>query len=213
MPDAVTTLRPFLTDRRAQRIEEVIARRLAGVTVLLENLYDHGNIVAILRTCEALGVHGVNLIELDGKFKAAKKVSQGAEKWLDLRIHEGVTAAVDDLHTRGFTVLAADLEATQSLDEIDVSRPVALVFGSEGTGISDELRAAADGRYIIPMIGYTQSLNVSCAAAIALHDVTKRYRAALAGPGDMTPEQQAGVRELFYRRAVRQSDMLLAQAD
>ena len=94
---AEITLRPFLNERRAQRIEQVLARRLSGITVLLEGTYDHGNIAAVLRTCEAFGVQSVHLVDLPSTFKPARKVGQGAQKWLTLRIHDTVKAAAESL--------------------------------------------------------------------------------------------------------------------
>jgi tRNA (guanosine-2'-O-)-methyltransferase len=207
----VETLEPLVTAERAERIEGVLASRLGGISVLLENLYDQGNAVAIFRTCEALGVQNVHLIEKQGRFKVAKKIGRGAEKWLSIHTHDTGGAAVAALQAQGYRVIASSLEATTQLGEIDVSTPVAVIFGSERDGVSAELLAACDETYVIPMVGNSQSLNVSCAAAITLYDLTGRYRRGLGRTGDLEGAALDELRALFYRRSLRSSDLLLAQ--
>lgn len=211
--DAAKILRPLMSSRRVERLEEVIGKRLGGVTVLLEELSDHGNIVAIMRTCEALGIQNVHLIELEGDFKPAKKVGQGADKWLTIHVHQSVEQAVSVLRSRGYRLLAAELTASEPLQEIELTGPVALVFGGEREGITPALSELCDGAFMIPMVGQTQSLNVSCAAAITLHEITKRYRDVLGRDSDLSPDETAAVRELFYRRSVRASELLLPTSE
>ena len=211
--DAAKILRPLMVDRRVERIEEVIRRRLWGITVLLEELSDHGNTVAIMRTCEALGIQNVHLVELDGQFKPAKKVGQGADKWLTIHVHESAEHAVDSLRSQGYRLLAAELTASETLHGIELSGPVVLVFGGELDGITSRLSDLCDGSFKIPLVGQTQSLNVSCAAAITLHEISNRYRDALGRDSDLSDEEAAEVRELFYRRSVRASELLLAKSE
>lgn len=208
----IDALRPLLSDERARGIERVIGQRLKGVTVLLEELYDHGNIVAIMRTCEALGVQGVHLIEREGEFKRAKKIGRGADKWLSIQVHFDPVSAATALKARGYRLLAADLEADRPLERVDVTQPVALVLGNEHEGITPALRDLCDERFAIPMVGQTQSLNVSCAGAICLYSLVSRVRARLGGGTDLTEEDQAAVRETFYRRSVRASDLIVERA-
>ena len=211
--DAAKILRPLMVDRRVERIEEVISRRLWGITVLLEELSDHGNTVAIMRTCEALGIQNVHLVELDGEYKPAKKIGKGADKWLTIHVHKSSTEAAAVLTGQGYRLLAAELAAPTPLEAIELSDPVALVFGGEKEGITPELSELCDGSFRISMVGHTQSLNVSCAAAISLYAVANRYRKALGQEGDLAPDQAAVVRELFYRRSVRASELLVPEQE
>lgn len=212
--DVVRRLRPFLTQRRARRIEEVLSTRLAGVRVLTERFFDHGNIVAIMRTCEAFGVFGIDLLEFDTLFRPAKKVGQGAHKWLDVHKHTSVEEAVETLKAGGYRLVGATLTANQRLEEIDVAKPLVVVFGNEHEGITQELEALCDEAFCIPMMGYTQSLNVSCAAAITVYDVTRRYRQSIGCAGDLSDGEKNRLRAVYYRRAVKHSELLLeASAD
>ena len=207
--DVVRRLRPFLSKHRARRIEEVLSTRLAGVRVLTERFFDHGNIVAVMRTCEAFGVYGIDLLEFDAPFKPAKKVGQGAHKWLDVHKHVSVEKAVDKLKTAGYRLVGATLSANRRLEEIDVASPLVLVLGNEHEGITPELETLCDEAFCIPMMGYTQSLNVSCAAAITVYDVTRRYRQSIGCAGDLSDGEKNRLRAVYYRRAVKHSELLL----
>jgi tRNA (guanosine-2'-O-)-methyltransferase len=198
-----------MTSDRVLGIERVLAHRLKGVSVLLEGIYDHGNMAAVMRTCEALGVYRVHFVDLPLNPKAARRVGQGAQKWLSLRRHTAVPAAVSFLRQQGYRLWASSLGAPKRINELDLDRPVCLVFGNEHEGISAELRALCDESYEIPMLGYTQSLNVACAASIALFSVTERYRQQLAQSSDLSDEDRAELREEYHRRVVRGSELLI----
>ncbi|MBN1944263.1 MAG: RNA methyltransferase [Bradymonadales bacterium] len=203
-------LRPFLTRERADRIEQILEGRLNGIQVLLEGPYDHGNIAAIMRSCEAFGVQTVHLADLPETYKPARKPGLSAHKWLTLWVHDRIEQAVDRLRSQGFRLTAADPKASRTLEELTFTGRTALVFGAEKEGITGDLLGLCDETYRIPMVGQTQSLNVSCAASIALYEATRRYRLALGRLGDLTDEEKERVRRLFYRRAVRFSDLILA---
>lgn len=207
--DVVGQLQPFLSKRRARRIEAVLSTRLTGVRVVAERFFDHGNIVAIMRTCEAFGVYGVDLLEFEAPFKPAKKVGQGAHKWLDVYKHATAKSAAEKLKATGYRLVGASLMGKRGLEEIDVSNPLALVFGNEHEGITPELEALCDETFCIPMVGYTQSLNVSCAAAITVYDVTRRYRQSIGSEGDLSQDEKNRLRAVYYRRAVKHSELLL----
>jgi tRNA (guanosine-2'-O-)-methyltransferase len=209
--DDVAALRPLLSEQRIERIEHVLSQRLWGITVVLERLYDEGNIAAVLRTCEALGIQKVHLIDIEGTFKPAKRVGQGAHKWLTLQVHPDPERAVAHLRRAGYRVLAGDLSAQRSLSALSVDRPTAVVFGAESEGVTAEMRALCDETYAIPMRGFTQSLNISSAAAITLYELCGRYRRHIAKDSDLTAEQRRRLRREFYRAAIKRGELLLAQ--
>lgn len=198
----------MISDARLDRIEGVLAGRTYGLSVVLEALYDEGNMAAIMRTCDALGVQRVNLLSL-GNFKLERKITQGAHKWLDVHQYTDTAACFDALRADGYRIVATHLEGSVPLDAIDFSAKTAIVFGNEARGVSDDVVAHADARVRIPMTGFVQSFNVSVAAAIALYH-GQRERARLLGPNSgLTPAQAQRLRARFYRRSVRHSDMIL----
>ncbi len=193
-----------MTDERSERLHRIVRSRMKGLTVALESLYDPGNRSAIYRSAEAFGLRDVHVIKPESAFKPhARAVSKGAEKWIDIHNWDEPTACVSHLKSQGFTVFAADLQAARPLNTINFTRPVALVFGSELHGISDEMRDACDGTFLIPMAGFTVSFNVSVAAAIALQHARQERERALGGLTDLTPQEADAMLEDFARRSSR----------
>ena len=177
-----------MSDRRARRFREVVTRRMKGLTVVLEGLYDPGNRSAVYRSAEANGLLDVHVVNPDAAIKRhARQVSRGAEKWL--HIHEWPTAppCIESLRAEGFSVFAADLRAARPLASIDFSRPVALVFGNERNGITDEMRELSDGGFVVPMRGFAESYNISVAAALAVTHAREARERALGRLGDLDP--------------------------
>lgn len=163
--------------RRQQRMAEVLSQRLGRLTCALEAVHHRHNVSAILRTCDALGVHGVHLVE-GQLFRPSKGATRGAERWLDLHRHDSATDAIAALQAAGQRVYVADLtDDAVPPSEVPLDEPVCLWFGAEHNGVSPEATAAADGVVMLPMYGFAQSLNVSVAAALVLQQVAQRARA------------------------------------
>jgi len=162
--------------RRQQRMAQVLSQRLGWVACAIEAVHHRHNVSAILRTCDALGVHGVHLVE-GQRFRPSKGATRGAERWLDLRRHDDPVAAIGTLKSEGYAVYVADLaDDAYTPADLPLDRPVALWFGAEHNGVSPEATAAADGVVMLPMHGFAQSLNVSVAAALVLQQVAARAR-------------------------------------
>jgi tRNA (guanosine-2'-O-)-methyltransferase len=210
----IELLEPRLTERRRERIDQVIAKRTCEIACVFDGPYDMGNVSAVLRTCEGLGVQPVHLIETQDKFKESNRVTQGAEKWLDIERWKQPTACVDALKERGYQVCATHLEASRPLAEIDFTQPTALVMGNESEGVSDEVLEAADMRCIIPMAGFTQSYNISVAAALTLYHVRRWRIDRLGREGELGDREQQVLRAQFYMRGVdRAEDYILELLD
>ena len=196
----------FLLPERKARIDEVVARRTRSLVVVMEAFCDPQNVNAVLRTCDAFGVQEVHVVEGPMKgWDRNKKISQNADKWLDVTRWSSTRECLAALKARGYAVYVTWLgEGTVGLDALDFTGPVALVFGNESRGVSDEALALADARYAIPMRGFSQSLNVSVAAAVSLARAVERREAERGRHGDL-PEQEIGaLRERFYVLAVKQ---------
>lgn len=156
-------------------MQEVLARRLGRVRCAIEAVYHRHNVAAILRTCDALGIHHVHLIGSAGP--PSKGPARGAERWLGLHEHADASLAIAALRAGGFSLWVADFaEPAVPPEAVPVDRPVCLWFGAELVGVSPVARAAADGVVTVPMRGMAQSLNVSVAAALALRPVAERAR-------------------------------------
>ena len=190
-----------LSDRRRERVHEVLGGRLASLVVVVEAVRRRHNTSAILRSAEAFGVHEVHLIT--GDFRPARGAARGAERWLELHSHATTTEAIEALKARGFAIWVADL-APEAIDPmaVPVDRPIAVLFGSELDGVSDEARALSACVLAAPMRGLPESLNVSAAAAVVIYALAERRRGVVGG-SDLEPER----REAFYQ------DWLVTEAE
>lgn len=177
-----------LTDRRRERLVEVAGRRRKGLMVLMEDVHNPHNLMAIARSCDAFGLQDVAFTlenpDLFNPRSIGKLSSATASKWLDWRIFDegGTARALQTLKAEGWTVLAtvAETDDTQVLYDVDLaSIPKLIVMvGNEHAGLSPAALAGADLHVTIPMEGMIRSLNVSVATAIVLAEVTRQRRAA-----------------------------------
>ncbi|MCA9488440.1 MAG: RNA methyltransferase [Myxococcales bacterium] len=180
-------------ERRLQRMRDVLEQRLQRVRCAVEAVYHRHNVSAILRTCDALGLHDVHLVGTR-KLRVSPGPARGTERWLELHHHEDSADAIRALRAEGVAIWVADLVPGRSVppEEVPVDRPICLWFGAELLGVSPEARAAADGVVHLPMHGMAQSLNVSVAAALALRPVSMAARAL--GPDVLlSPERRDSV--------------------
>jgi tRNA (guanosine-2'-O-)-methyltransferase len=201
-PEAVTrVLEPMLTPARVARIEQVLDARLASVVTVVEDTYDPHNAAATIRTTEALGLQELHVIE--ARFSATKGVTKGSHTWIDLRRWPTATEAATALQARGFRVLATLPDAPHSIDDVDVSAPLAIAFGNEHAGLSAEAIAACDGAIRVPMYGFSESFNLSVTVALAMSQIANRRRALLGRTGDLSVDQRRNLRARWIALKVR----------
>lgn len=193
-----------LTAHRAQRMIDVAAARLRGVTVVMENLVDNHNASAVLRTCEGLGVDVMHVVEQPHRWEKNKAIARSADDWVSVRRHQKLAPLLGDLSAQGFDLYAADVgPGCISVADIDVSRPVCLVFGSEHSGLSKRALAMTEHRFTVPMHGMVESFNVSVSAALALWEVTNRRRRHLHADGDLDADAAVERAFVYLKRAIK----------
>lgn len=184
------SIAPSLTAERIKKIERVIDNRCFDVAVVLESIYDRGNISAVMRTSEALGFVNFHVIETQEKFKEANRVTQGSDKWVETRKWKSTTEAVKNLKAQGYQLCVTTLEGARPIGEVDFSKPTAFVLGNEKEGVSREMIEAADERIIIPMQGFVQSFNISVAGALGLYHIQQDRLRRLGKFSELTPVQK-----------------------
>jgi tRNA (guanosine-2'-O-)-methyltransferase len=196
----------FLVPQRKARIDQVVAGRTRTLTVVMEAFCDPQNVNAVLRTCEAFGIQDVHVIEGVMKpYDRNKKISQNADKWLDVHRWKETRTCLEHLRAQGFRIHATQLgPGSRPLRELPLAGKVALVFGNEHRGVSAEALALADERYAIPMLGFVQSLNVSVATGVSIAAAVERRVAERGRQGDLSDEETAALRQRFYVLAVKQ---------
>ena len=203
------TYRRVLAPSRIAKIEHALAGRTRDLILLLENFQDAHNLSAVLRTADAFGVQEVHVVDRSGDFVVSRYITQGCHKWLEGEVWDEPDAAVAALHARGYTLHAAVLaEGSRSLPQLDLPGRVALAFGNEREGLSDDLVRLADGAFTIPMRGFSQSLNVSVSVAVAL----QHARSVRDWPG-LPPGDLADLRLRWYQLAVNQTARIARALD
>jgi len=169
-------LRKEITERRKEKIISVASARQDSLRLVLENVHDPHNVSAVFRSCDAVGIPKVSLIYNIEKYpKIGSKSSASAFKWVEKEKFTEVETCYNSLREHGFTILASSLKGTPvNLYDLDLTKKVALVFGNEHRGISDEAVQLADKIFFIPMKGMVQSLNISVAAAVTLYEAMRQ---------------------------------------
>jgi len=196
----------FLLPERRQRIDRAVESRTRTLTVVMEAFCDPQNVNAVLRTCDAVGVQEVHVVEGSMKpYERNRKISQNADKWLDVVRWRSTGECLAALRARGFALYATSLgEGSGPLGELSFEGKVALIFGNESRGVSAEALSLADARYAIPMRGLVQSLNVSVAAAVSLFHAVERRERDRGRHGDLEEAEAEALRQRFYVLAVKQ---------
>lgn len=206
LPPDLRSLAQDLPPRRTQMALDLLDQRLNGVTVIAEAVHRRHNVSAILRSAEAFGMHEAHLVT--NRFVPSKGAAKGAERWLELGLHADTMGCLEALKARGFQLFVADLaDDARPPWELPVDRPLAVLFGTELSGVSDEARAAADGVVTIPMYGVTQSLNVSAAAAVTLSHVCERRRQVPGAVGISGAPRERFLRRFLERERARRKSM------
>jgi tRNA (guanosine-2'-O-)-methyltransferase len=174
-------LEGFLTDKRKSTFQKVLAERTKHFTVVLEDIYQPHNASAVVRTCDIFGVQDLHVIENRYINRVSKYVTKGAQKWITTKRYktdgDNTTNCLNKLKKEGYQIIATSPHADASLlQDFNIDNKTAFVFGAEATGISYTVKENADGFLKIPMVGFTESFNISVAAAIILQEVTTRLK-------------------------------------
>lgn len=203
---------PLLTDERRQKIDKVVAQRNFDTAVVLESIYDRGNVSAVMRSAEGLGFGNFHVVETSEKFKESNRVTQGADKWVETKKWKKTTDCVKSLKAEGYKIYVTHLDArSKPLHEVDFSGKTALVLGNERDGVSAEMIEAADATIIIPMSGFVQSFNISVAGALALYHISQDRLKRLGTNASLNEEEQAILRAHYYMRTQDSSYKVLAE--
>jgi tRNA (guanosine-2'-O-)-methyltransferase len=166
-----------MTPERFNRLTSVLDKRQGNITVVLENVFDPHNISAVMRTADAVGLQDIYILntKIPRHKKWGAKSSSSAAKWLTIHQYDNAEECFSSLRKRYSTILTTHLSSDAvSLHGIDMTQSIALVFGNEHSGVSEEIRVLADGNFIIPQVGIIQSLNISVACAVTLYEAFRQ---------------------------------------
>ena len=189
-----------MTPQRREKLQAVLSKRQNDITIVLENVFDPHNISAVMRTCDAVGVQELYVLntKIPRHKKWGAKSSSSAAKWLTVYQFENTEECFSALRKKYSKILTTHLSSDAlNLYEIDLTQPVALIFGNEHSGVSEEIRSQADGNFIIPQSGIIRSLNISVACAVTLYEAYRQK--ALAGHYDKAKLNGDVLKELMHK--------------
>ncbi|OJX54206.1 MAG: rRNA methyltransferase [Flavobacterium sp. 38-13] len=175
--DYLSYLEGFLTESRKEKFLKILEQRTNHFTIALEDVYQLHNTSAVMRSCEVFGIQNLHVVEEKYGKKIDKEIAMGAQKWVDVNRYNSNTECLKTLKEKGYQIIATTPHNDSCLlHEFDITKRSALFFGTERGGLSEEVMEEADGFLKIPMVGFTESLNISVSAAIVIQDITSRLR-------------------------------------
>ncbi len=173
-------LETYLTQKRKDTFKKVLEHRTRHFITVLEDIYQPHNASAVVRTCDIFGVQDVHMIENKFVNRISRYVAKGSQKWITSHRYKSdgnnTQICLKHLKKKGYQIIATTPHTDSLLQDFDITKKTAFVFGSEADGVSDDVKDNADGFLKIPMVGFTESLNISVAVAILLQDVTTKLR-------------------------------------
>tara|TARA_B100000809_G_scaffold261594_1_gene310796 strand:- start:784 stop:1440 length:657 start_codon:yes stop_codon:yes gene_type:complete len=202
-------LEGFLTEHRIAKFAKVLSQRTKHFTVATEDVYQLHNTSAVMRSCDVFGIQELHIIEEQNSKDIDGEIAMGAQKWVDLNRYNSVKTALRDLKNNGYQIVATTPhEKDCVLSEFDITKKSCFFFGRETEGLSQEVIDEADCFLKIPMVGFTESLNISVSAAIILQDLTTKLKASDVS-WQLTQEEQLEKRIDWCKKTIKSYEQVI----
>lgn len=209
----INYLTEFITPKRKQRFDEVIAQRMNHLQIVVEDLFQAHNTSAVIRSCDCFGVQYVHFIAKHNALKVNNDIALGAGSWVSIKQYSAeennTIACLKELKEKGFRIVATTPHTNDvTIDQLPVDKKLALVFGTELEGISDDVRNMADEFVKIPMYGFTESFNISVSAALCMNELTTRIRKQVPNYY-LTDSEKTDVYLDWLKNSIQKSDAII----
>ncbi|MEO7316367.1 MAG: RNA methyltransferase [Ginsengibacter sp.] len=166
-----------MTPARYKRLTSVLNKRQPDLTVVLENVFDPHNVSAVMRTCDAIGIQDVYILNdrIPPHKKWGYRSSSTAAEWLTVHQFTDAEICFNAVRNKFEKIYTSHLtETSNELFSMELTNSIALVFGNETFGVSEHVRKFSDGDFIIPQVGIIKSLNISVACAVTLYEAFRQ---------------------------------------
>ena len=204
-------MQAYLTPKRKNLFQEKLALRTNHFTVVTEDVYQLHNTSAVIRSCDVFGVQNVHVVEEKNIKRIDREIAMGAQKWVHVNRHTSVTQCITHLRDANYQIIATTPHNDACLlHDFDITKPAALFFGTERDGLSDEVLSKADGFLKVPMVGFTESLNISVSAAIILQSLTTRLRQSNLS-WQLTEEDRRFTLLQWLKNTIKSSEEIIAR--
>lgn len=209
--DLLTYLEGFLTESRKERFLEVLSKRTNFLTVAIEDVYQLHNTSAVVRSCDSFGIQSVHVIEERYEKRLDKNISMGAQQWVDVDQYPSTSKCIDTLRKKGYRIVATTPhDSSYPLEAFELKEKTALFFGTEWHGLTNEVKEKADDFLHIPMVGFSESLNVSVSVAIILQSLTTRLRESNL-PWRLTEEELLAKRMDWTKKSIKNVEQIISR--
>ncbi|GMQ28566.1 RNA methyltransferase [Algoriphagus confluentis] len=211
--DLLNYLSQFITAHKKEVMEKVLRQRTRFITVVLEDIFKPHNASAVLRTCDCFGIQDIHVIEKTNQYKINPYVTRGASQWVDLYKYfekdgSSVKSCFQHLRKQGYRIAATTpAEGAIPIHDLNPDQKLALVFGNEHEGISSEVKEEADLLVHIPMLGFTDSFNISVTASIFLFDLIKKAEKYNHPDFFLSDKEKDDIRIKWYRTVVKHAEV------
>jgi tRNA (guanosine-2'-O-)-methyltransferase len=200
-----------ISDNKKEKFDAYVQDRTRHVTVVLENIFQPHNAAAVLRSCDCFGVQDVHIIENYNKYEPNKEIDMGSSKWLDTikysRTENNTTECIQALKAKGYKIVATTPHTDDCMiEDLPLDQPIALMFGTELTGLTDEALEQADAYVRLPMYGFTESYNISVSVALALFSTTERMRKDENVNWQLSEDEQDSIKLGWAKQVVKHSE-------
>lgn len=213
--EVIDFLSTFITDHKKDLMEDVLSKRTNYITVALEDIYQPHNASAVVRSADCFGIQNVHIIEGRNAYDVNPQVLRGSEKWVNIVKHEGAKnntrQCFDELKSAGYKLVGTTPHVSgHALPDYKIDQPIALIFGTEETGLSEYAMSEVDDFIRIPMVGFTESFNLSVSAAICLYQLTSFLQHSDIS-WSLNEEEKEEIRLNWYKKVVRRSESLIKE--
>lgn len=207
--DLFEYLKNFISEDRLAVFEQVIAERTRHFTVVTEDIFQIHNTSAVMRSCDVFGIQDLHVIEERFGQDIDTEISLGAQKWVNLYRYQNAETCLKTLKQQGYQLIATTPNVdSQFLEDFDISKKTAFLFGTERDGLSEKVMAQADGFLKIPMYGFSRSLNISVSAAIILQSVVSRLKASPVS-WQLSEEEQISIQIEWMKNTIKASEAII----
>lgn len=207
--DLLAYLEGYLTENRKNRFNEVLSNRTNFLTVAIEDVYQLHNTSAVVRSCDSFGIQSVHIVEERYEQRLDKNISMGAQKWVDVKQFPNTRECILSLRQAGYKIVATTPhDNSRPLDSFHLKEKTALFFGTEWNGLTHEVLENADEFLHIPMVGFSESLNVSVSAGIILQDLMSKLKASVL-PWELTEQEKLEKRMEWTKKSIKNVEQII----
>ncbi len=204
----------IITPEKIEKFERIASERTRHVTVAVENLYQEHNASAVMRSCDCFGIQDLHIIEQDNKFSVNRDIALGAAQWVNHYHYTDklfpTTTCIQTLRDKGYKIAATTPHTdAYTINDVPIDEPIAFLFGTEQTGLSEKALDLADYYVRIPMVGFTESFNISVSAALTINTIRTRLENLENLDWKLSKVEQTSLKIEWCKRIIKNPDLVI----